>query len=115
MGIDLRLLPATHVALGERMGFSHNVLDLPRSYAVFDEIRRLPSEPVPDQTTSFVARLPNGERGYGDLTTDAYGMPYRMVRAADLFGVLSRLTTGWPATAYIGAMPPDAWVILDWH
>lgn len=121
MGIDLRLLPVDALRIEAGWGFSHTILPLPRHYDLFDAIRALDATPLGlAKVSSYVGRrVPDGtcegEPTYGELTTDAYGKPYSLLRAAQLAPVLREHIPDDPATAFVAACDPDRWIVLDWH
>lgn len=123
MGLDLRLLPIDF--LSDNWGYSHTVLDLPRSaaYAVRDGLNNNSARPMGKmKIASFAARPKNyPDLGYADLQEkDAYGDPYTYVAAADLLPILEKAIPGHPATVFVKAMigrkmQPTDLIILDWH
>jgi hypothetical protein len=118
MGVDLDLLPVDHLNNG--WGYSHTVLPLNRDRCLWDLIAAIPATPlgVASIKSPRGGRVDSGkyqgERTYGKLTEDAYGEPYKMVRAGDLAPVLKEHQPG-PAAAFIAACDPDRWIVLDWH
>ena len=125
MGVDLKLFPIDHLEEtstpegSTSWGFSHTILPLQRDYGLWDAIKTIEGRLVPPGVSAFTGqRLPDGkckdERTYGDLSTDPYGDPYRMVRAGDLAPVLTEHQPG-PAAAFIAACKPDRWIVLEWH
>jgi hypothetical protein len=116
MGVDLTLMPM----LG-RDGFAaHDLIRLERRRDLWTEIMALPAEPLTKPLNCLVARLPNGESGYGRLETDPYGERVHTVKAGDLAKLADNenVTDNWvnrAAWGYLAQMPPDWPVALYWH
>jgi hypothetical protein len=127
MGVDLRLIPATHGRFdGPTSPFvlGHAVLHLDRDYGLWDRLRAIPSEPIPqDSFSSWFARREDGENEYGYCNEDPYGNRLRWVRAGDLATVLTQYDRDEgetppntrAAAAYVAALHPDTPVVLYWH
>jgi hypothetical protein len=116
MGIDLYLLPVQGHDVG--MWFAHDVLSVDRNGALFDSVRELQTLPMPRALSTFVARLPNGEAGYGDALLDSYGVPLRYVHAVQLRGVdwtLTRSPQNRAIEAFVRALPASTPIVLWWH
>lgn len=116
MGVDLTLLP-----LMDRDAFvSHDLIGVERRRDLWDEILKLPTRPLPKPLRCHVARLPNGEAGYGSLSADPYGGTIHTVMAGDLAALAGNenVTDNWrnkAAWAFLAQMPPDWPVALYWH
>lgn len=127
MGVDLRLLPMDCWIAKDGWGYSHSIIDLPRDYICWDDIRELNQHPIGSaKIASFIGRrIPDGkmagEHCYGDLTEDAYGDPYKFVLAAQLGPVLEAAAKRHDsprmraAAAFVLASEPGRMFILDWH
>lgn len=132
MGIDLRLYPVECDQPG--LVFSHTILDVPRWYELYEEIRAI--MPVyangsgRDCLTAFASscKTAQEDRGYGYIERDAYGEPLRAVMSDDLYRVMSSIvdrnfmTNGamWirrcgAVAAYLHALPSQTKVFLYWH
>lgn len=110
MGIDLTLLPfdCDH----EYLSFSHNVLQLPRDYNLFDKIRATTQNEVPEGFTSYVSRDDAYEEThYGKTTEDPYGEKVRYTTA----GELKKCGIYGPSGAYVNELPDENKVALFWH
>lgn len=118
MSLDLRLLPIDCVRVGGAYSFTVLNAPVPRRYAA--AIEKL-AEPVPKgfEISAYGARVPSGrakgECMYGVLTTTAFGERYAWITAGDLDPILSEHAPTHPTTAYIKALPPGTYVVLDWH
>lgn len=133
MGIDLRLLPIDgSFQQGDKIhAYSHTVLELGRiRYATMAPLldatcpNRIPKTHV---VSCFVAQRPDGELGYGELgQKDAYGNDYQWAPAGALVLALAaaverddKQEVPWlrakPALAYLKALLPTTFVVLDWH
>ena len=109
MGVDLKLLPFDCDM--EILSFSHTVLNVRRSYELFEHIRALPSYCVPKGFTSYLSRDDAYEEThYGDTTEDPYGDPVRCVLASDL----KIIGIPGPTGAYINALDDDNKIALFW-
>ena len=124
MGVDLTLLPleADHPAEGDKPAFqySHSMLNIWRSQALWPKIENLTQERVSAGFTSFMGRAADGEHGYGKTTKDAYGEPIMWAAAGDLAKLAKSLQASdnpqnravW---AYLSALQPETKVALYWH
>ena len=122
MGVDLKLLPLDGDC--DTITYSHVVLPLDRCYPLWVKIKTLPSEPIPDNTTTYVGRVPDGsaegEYGYGVTVETPYGNRIQLVRAKDLLKLADHfgVAQSWKnsaAWAYLAAAPPKLRVGLYWH
>jgi hypothetical protein len=116
MGVDLKMLVVDGHYPGV-ISFAHTMMETGQNYDFHNKVKKLPSEPVPDDFTSYVARDAEGESCYGQVRDDCYGERVRMVRAGDV--VKLRYKQGYTrlkaAIAYLRELPPDTWVALYWH
>lgn len=116
MGVDLTLMPL----LSKDFWAAHDVLRLERRRELWDAVTDLPAKPVPQKVSCYMARLPSGETGYGDLEQDPYGGALQYVTAADLLTLKYReeVQDNWMNRAvwsYLTKMPPDWPIVLYWH
>jgi len=117
MGMDLRLLPVDSYT-GPNGGNCHTILNCPRDYDMFEQIRAVGPLQLPaghDFTAHTGKRNQDGEPTYGRLTTDAYGELYTWLRAGILGPILWKHHAAHPVSSYITALPPDTVIVLDWH
>lgn len=121
MGLGLRLFPIDHLHQGIS-GFSHNLLELgdidwDLGAEIKERSRRLPDGH--DIMSYLGGTIRNGhakgERYYGKLAEDGYGEPYRWLTAKELLPFLKKHWPKHPITAYVGALPSDNLIVLDWH
>ncbi len=121
MSLDLRLLPIDSMNGGTcGHGFSHTILNAPAPREYADAIQALAVPISGHKIHSFVgARVPDGkmkgEHVYGLLVKDAYGDRYTWITAGELGSILALHHPTHPTTAYINALPPGTYVVLDWH
>lgn len=116
MGVDLTLMPL----LNRDAFVSHDLIGLERRRELWDEIMKLPAKRLARPLRCHVARLENGERGYGDLETDPYGAEIHTVTAGDLATLANNESVtdnhlNRAAWAYLAQMPPDWPIALYWH
>lgn len=116
MGVDLTLMPL----IGEDYWAAHDLIQVERRRELWDEIAKLPSRPVRSPLSCFVARMPNGEQGYGNLETDPYGEKMRYMTPEVLLLVKDHeaVTDNWRNRAvwdYLAKMPPNWPIVLYWH
>lgn len=120
MGVDLTLVPLDALEVhssGRVRGHGNSLLDLGRQRLCWDAINAMKPEAVPAdaEISAGVAKLPDGDRGYGVLTTTPYGDPYTWVDADALAQVLAKFPPQAAAAAYLAKLPPDTKIILHWH
>lgn len=139
MGIDLRLLPCEAWRENEGQclwGFSHTLLELGRvfidAWEAFQVMvtPHLADLPAGHDVSSYVGERVSeghykGEPCYGTLRSkDAYGATYQVVEARHLLPWITEHfhydgQRGGPyqaaIVAYVGALPPDTKIVLDWH
>jgi hypothetical protein len=122
MGLDLRLLPVDSMWNGGTAGNCHTILNTPRDYDLYDDIRTAKPEALPvghNFTSHLGVRIPDGsmagEPSYGRLDRDSYGELYTWIRADALGPILWKHYAAHPVSSYIMALPPDTMVVLDWH
>lgn len=111
MGIDLTLSPAQYGS-GTSSDLADTRVSLDRDYALFDQIKALPS---------WLTRFPlywYGDDGVNLRSTDPYGDPLRYVCAVEFAAIKpADDATAWnrAAIAFLAALPPDTRVYLWWH
>jgi hypothetical protein len=122
MGIDLRLLPVDAWRYTGTAGNCHTILNPPRDYEMFEDIRDANPTHLPvghDITSHLGGRIPNGSHAgsptYGRLDRDPYGDLYTWLRADVLGPILRKHYAAHPVSSYVTALPPDTMVVLDWH
>ena len=121
MGVDLDLLP-----FGDELGtpdFSKTVLDVGRFSKLFEEIEKLPTEPIPANFESYVSR--DNDKKYqvshwGPTKENGYGAPMMCTTARDLltlarnehvrFNPKNRAVWG-----YLRNLPRNTKIALYWH
>lgn len=116
MGRDLTLIPVE--ALSPNLG--HSQLRCFRRRALFEQIDRLPQEPVLEQFYCYLAPIGPEQTGYGIVTHDPYGDPLRMVYAGQLLSLRDHPdVTGHPSNratwAYLAELPADRQIVLFWE
>jgi hypothetical protein len=126
MSVDLQLLIPIHGTL-DGPACCHTVIDLDTDYDVWEAIKALPCEPLPDRgpdaksyVSSYFARREDGESEYGDVVDDAYGDALRWARAGDLAVTLEskadpESVRTRAAAGYLAALPEGWPVVLYWH
>lgn len=119
MGVDLRFLPVDTEGKDGHL-YCWSVLSLERRRELWPMIKAVPNKPVQGKVHCFVAGLPDGETGYGEIMEDSYGGILTYSTAQDLY----ELCEAEPVTdndvnravwAYIGALHPDTKIVLFWH
>lgn len=118
MGLDLRLLPVDHD--GGNWGFSHTILNCANAGAIHDIVRSLPETDPPDDFTTYLAHMPNGDHGYGKTTETPYGEPLRCLRVHQLLTlrddpIITASEQNRATWAYLAELPSTMKVALFWH
>lgn len=118
MGLDLSLLPFD--CDYEDFAFSHTVLTCDRDYALFAQVRALPSLPVLATFTSYLCQ--DGFKvHYGPTTETPYGEPLTYVETTALLALTGTASRGRRAGkntaiwAYLTCLDPQTKVALFWH
>lgn len=117
MGVDLRLLPL----LNKNCWVSHEILSVERRRDLWDEVLKLPQQPIPQRLSCFLARNPvDGETCYGDIESDPYGGRPHYTTAGDLATLkdnpeASDCAKNRAIWAYLSEMPADWPIVLYWH
>lgn len=117
MGVSLRLLPFDCDA-GEEMSYSHTLLEFGRFDEFFEQIKALPSMPVPDNFTSFSGHDEEIGTLYGETIETPYGERVRFVLAGDLVKLALPTSAGWKQRAiwaYLRELPERNKIALYWH
>jgi len=102
--------------------YSHSMLDvqlLPESVRAIESIAQDVGKPLPENFTSYLRRLRNGECGYGDGPwEDAFGKRIVCVPAIAVGAAIRQWKNNPFAHAvgdFLSALPDDARVALYWH
>ena len=117
MGVDLRLLPL----LSKDFWCAHEVWSCERRRDLWDEVLKLPQQPIPEKLSCYLARHPiDGETCYGDIEEDPYGCRPHYTTAGDLLTLKDNheVRDNWKNRAIwaaLGEMPADWPIVLYWH
>ena len=116
MGVDLTLLPL----IAEDFWAAHDLLRVERRRELWPSITALPTLPIPEPLSCYVAQLENGECGYGRLAKDPYGSLLEYTTAGALLTLASHESVNdcWEnraVWAYLAQMPSEWKIVLYWH
>ena len=119
MGVDLDLLPIEGIQEDRTWELSVSVLRFERRAELWDDVKKLPCKPLKVDLRCHVARLGNGEQGWGSVEKDAYGEPVQYVRAKEFAALKNHPAikdndTNRAIIAYLLALHPATKIALYW-
>jgi hypothetical protein len=116
MGVDLKLLPV----MLKGSWLCHDMIEVSRDRDLWDDVTKLPQQPIPQAIGCYLGHGKDGETCYGDIEETPYGERITYTTAGDLMSLKDHEAVRWgwknkAIWAYLAQMPEDWLICLYWH